>query len=118
MPTHDLALHAVLTKADVRANRKGVKTYKIAFSYPPGFHAVLGDVVGTEVDIYWNEQVVAHSAYVTGATVKGVKDEDNEYIISFDATPQDTALANLGNQVNESGDLRLHALQLAIGLSD
>lgn len=114
----DLAMHAVLMKANVSATRKGAKAYKLSFSYPPGFLGIIGEVVGTEVDVYWNEVLVANSAYVTGSNVKGVKDEDNEYLLTLEAQPQDTALANLGNEVNDTGDLRLHLLQLALNLTD
>ena len=118
MGMDDLVMHAVLMKANSSATRKGTKTYKIAFTYPPGFHAIIGDIVGTEADVYWNEVLIANSAFVSGASVKGVKNEDSEYILTMEAQPQDTALANLAHEVNDTGDLRLHALQMALGLKD
>lgn len=113
-----LAMHAVLRKVHGASNAQGKKTYKMAFSYPLGFVAPLADFLGEDVDVYWNDDLVAHNALLTDTRQKAVKDSDPDCLMFFDADAKDSELMNGAHQVEESGDLRLVVKQMALRLQD
>lgn len=112
--SHNLAMHAVVAKADATLNSKGEKVYKLAFEFPPEFIAQVDGVVGESVDVYWNEDLVALSATVSGMTTRLRKDEDPRRVVSLDADPGDTERKNLAHEVGNAGDLRLRVMQMSI----
>lgn len=111
MPEDSIAMHAVVAKANASANAKGTKTYRLVFSYPRGFLSAVDEVLGMDVDVYWNEELVANQATVVGARQKPIKDEDPVYYVDLDADPGDTSLANMADAVNDAGDLRFKVTQ-------
>jgi len=116
MQNENVAMHAVATKASTTLNSQRVKTYKMAFEYPVELLDDVDALVGETVDIYWNEDIVALGAVVTGTTTKRVKDEPNIHIMNIDADAGDTSRHNLGNDVGDAGDLRLRPIQVNAGL--
>lgn len=108
-----VAMHAVISKADASLNSKGEKQYKLAFEFPGSFVAQVDNIVDDHVDVYWNEEIVALNAVVTGMTTRPRKDEDPVRKVTLDADPSDTARVNLANHVGEAGDLRLRVMQLS-----
>ena len=104
-------MHAVMTKAGSSANPKGVKTYKVAFSFPRAFTDHIDDLIGIPVDIYWNEDLVLRSATIQSVSIKEVKDMDPVHTANLKCQDTDTSLANLSDVVNDSGDLRVAVAQ-------
>lgn len=106
-----LAMHAVITKVSASANPKGVKTYKVAFSYPRAFMEYLDEVIGQPIDVYWDEALVLRNAVIKRMHQADVPDSDPIYVAELTCVPMDTELANLVDAVNNSGDLRISVPQ-------
>lgn len=109
-----LSLTAVLKTANGNSSVAGVKTYKLAFIYPRGYLATLDEYLGMQADIYWNDVLVAHSAHIAGMHQHPQPKSDPVYIVDLIADPADTALANLADEILESGELRLFVTQLSL----
>jgi hypothetical protein len=111
---NSIAMTAVLKTANGSSTIAGQKTYKLAFIYPRGFLTSLDEFLGMTVEVYWNDAMVSHAAHVNRMHQHPQPDSDPVYIIDMDADPSDTALANLANEIQDSGELRLVANQLAL----
>lgn len=113
---NEMLMTAVVRKASASANAKGDVTYKLSFSYPPGFITYVCAMLGEQLDIYWEGEMIAHAATCAGAHQKPIKDEDPDYIVDFDCDAKDAVLANMAAQAaqNASGEVRFVALQLAL----
>lgn len=117
-PSDNIAMIAVLAKAVAKANARGVKSYKVAFTYPRGFLGVLDEILGMTADVYWNDVLVANSAHLIGMHQHPQPEADPLYVVELDLDASDTSLANLADEVNQSGTVRFHVTQMALFGSD
>lgn len=114
-PSSDsLRIQATATKADASLTGRGDKVYKLAFEYPPQYIADIDAIVGEQVDVYWNDDLVALGATVTGTTVKAQRDDEPRHILTIEAPAGDTSRKNMADQVQTGGDLRLRVMQMAL----
>jgi len=113
-PVHNIAMTAILDKANAKASRRGAKSYRIAFSYPRGFLGALDEILGMTADLYWNDDLIANGAHIISMRQQASADEDPNYVIELDLDPDDTALANLADEVRKTGTLRFQVTQLAL----
>lgn len=113
MDNGNLAMHATLMKATASAKAQGGKSYKLTFAYPRGYLAYVDEVIDMRVDVYWNEEILAHSAHVKSANTKPIKNADPMYLVHLECDAMDTGLANANDLVDSVGDVRFAVTQLA-----
>lgn len=113
---NSVVMTAVCRKASGASDAKGAVTYKLSFAYPPGFITYVCAMLGEEVELYWDGNLIAHIATCVGARQKPVKDSDPDFLVDFDAAPGDATLENMGAHAanGDSGELRVVSLQLAL----
>jgi hypothetical protein len=92
----------------------------LAFEIPFGFVDIINDAALSLIDVYWNETLICR-----GATVEGIAGKQEMiqgqpagmvWILTLgkERTPADLSYPSVQKDVMDSGDLRLHALQLAL----
>lgn len=99
-------------------------TYRLKFEIPPAFVDILNDIAMSQIDVYWNETMVCRAAEIVGIAAKQEKVQGQSagliwmLTMEKERTPDDASYPSIQMEVNDSGDLRLHALQMSLPTGD
>lgn len=94
-------------------------TYKMKFEIPVAFIQIINDAALSEIDVFWNEKMVCRMASIAGISSKPDPDPNGSGDLIWTLSLSKERVAgdpypSLNEDVDDSGDLRLHALQLAM----